>query len=211
LTTVSHAASLQQKIEASEIRAGVIGLGYVGLPLAVEFAKAGYDVVGLDIDQRKVETLNRGRSYIPDVPDADVAALAASGRLRATTDFSAIAQLDTVNICVPTPLHKTKDPDLSYSDPHVPFLTAETWHGNQPLRSLELDGRALADFDAVVITTDHAAFDYQLTLDHGRGIVDTPNAAWPRGSAKHKPRVRRDPPGRGDPVSGGRGLRTLCR
>jgi UDP-N-acetyl-D-glucosamine dehydrogenase len=114
MTNTSFAVTLQRKIETNCIRAGVIGLGYVGLPLAVEFAKAGYEVIGLDIDESKVETINRGQSYIPDVADADVAALTASGRLSATTDFSAIAHLDTVNICVPTPLRKTKDPDVSY-------------------------------------------------------------------------------------------------
>jgi UDP-N-acetyl-D-glucosamine dehydrogenase len=114
MTTSVLATGLRHRIEAREIRAGIIGLGYVGLPLAVEFAKAGYDVVGLDIDARKVDAINGGRSYIPDVADAEVAPLVASGRLRATTDLSAIARLDTVNICVPTPLRKTKDPDVSY-------------------------------------------------------------------------------------------------
>jgi UDP-N-acetyl-D-glucosamine dehydrogenase len=114
MTTHPLADQLQRKIEASNVRVGVIGLGYVGLPLAVEFARAGYTVVGLDIDDSKVEAINAGTSYIADVPDADVASLVAFDRLRATTDFSAIAQLDTVNICVPTPLRKTKDPDVSY-------------------------------------------------------------------------------------------------
>jgi UDP-N-acetyl-D-glucosamine dehydrogenase len=108
------AEKLQQQIEALNVCAGVIGLGYVGLPLAVEFARAGYSVVGLDIDQAKVDAINACTSYIPDVPDVDVASLVASGRLRATTDFSVIRSLDTVNICVPTPLRKTKDPDVSY-------------------------------------------------------------------------------------------------
>jgi len=106
--------TLQRKIAERNIRAGIIGLGYVGLPLAVEFARAGYTVVGLDIDESKVAAINRGTSYIPDVPGDEVAELVASGRLRATTDFSAIDHLDTVNICVPTPLRKTKDPDVSY-------------------------------------------------------------------------------------------------
>ncbi len=108
------AAALKRRIESSTLRTGVIGLGYVGLPLAVEFANAGYDVVGLDIDQRKVDAINAGDSYIPDVAADDVARLVAAGRLQATTDFSEIARLDTVNICVPTPLRKTKDPDVSY-------------------------------------------------------------------------------------------------
>jgi UDP-N-acetyl-D-glucosamine dehydrogenase len=114
MKTTRFATALKRQIETAEIRSGVIGLGYVGLPLAVEFARAGYQVVGLDIDVRKVDAIADGRSYIPDVSDADLAPLVASGALRATTDFAAIARLDTVNICVPTPLRKTKDPDVSY-------------------------------------------------------------------------------------------------
>ena len=107
------AAQLLRRIKKSDIRAGVIGLGYVGLPLAVELARAGYSVVGLDIDERKVEAIERGTSYIPDVQDAHLAELVAADRLHATSDFSALERLDTVNICVPTPLRKTKDPDVS--------------------------------------------------------------------------------------------------
>ncbi|HXI28203.1 MAG TPA: nucleotide sugar dehydrogenase, partial [Vicinamibacterales bacterium] len=114
MTKQPLAAALQRRIESSDVRTGVIGLGYVGLPLAVQFAKAGYDVVGIDIDARKVDALNGGTSYIQDVPAGDVAALVAAGRLSATADFAAVAQLDSVNICVPTPLRKTKDPDVSY-------------------------------------------------------------------------------------------------
>ncbi|MFZ5862154.1 MAG: nucleotide sugar dehydrogenase [Nitrospirota bacterium] len=93
---------------------GVIGLGYVGLPLAVEFAKAGFSVTGIDVDAAKVESLSRGRSYVQDVPDRDVRAALQAGRFRATTDFAALRRLDAVSICVPTPLRKTKDPDISY-------------------------------------------------------------------------------------------------
>ena len=114
MTTRPIAAALKRRIESSALRTGVIGLGYVGLPLAVEFANAGYHVVGLDIDQRKVDAIAAGTSYIPDVPESDVARLVAAHRLQATTDFAEIARLDTVNICVPTPLRKTKDPDVSY-------------------------------------------------------------------------------------------------
>jgi UDP-N-acetyl-D-glucosamine dehydrogenase len=108
------AAELLQKIEARRARAGVVGLGYVGLPLAVEFARAGLTTTGIDVDRRKVEEIMAGHSYIPDVPTTDVAALRRAGTLSAITDFAAVAELDTVNICVPTPLRKTKDPDMSY-------------------------------------------------------------------------------------------------
>jgi UDP-N-acetyl-D-glucosamine dehydrogenase len=108
------AAQLLRRIKKSEIRAGVIGLGYVGLPLAVELARGGFAVVGLDIDERKVEAIERGSSYIPDVQDGHLAELVAADRLHATSDFAALKRIDTVNICVPTPLRKTRDPDVSY-------------------------------------------------------------------------------------------------
>jgi UDP-N-acetyl-D-glucosamine dehydrogenase len=108
------ADTLREKIRTRRARAGVVGLGYVGLPLAVELGKAGFHATGIDLDTRKVEAINEGRSYIPDVPTADVQALHAKGLLDATTDFAIVAELDTINICVPTPLRKTKDPDMSY-------------------------------------------------------------------------------------------------
>jgi len=92
----------------------VLGLGYVGLPLAVEFAKAGFKVTGIDRIAEKVEALNRGESYIIDVPAAEVRELVDAGRFRATTDTAVLAEADSVNICVPTPLGKTRDPDISY-------------------------------------------------------------------------------------------------
>ena len=108
------APALKNRIDSRAARVGVVGLGYVGLPLLVEFARSGYHAVGFDLDQQKVAAIMSGRSYIPDVSDADVATLRAAGRLSATTDFAALASVDTVNICVPTPLRKTKDPDMSY-------------------------------------------------------------------------------------------------
>ena len=110
----AHFTALAEKIRAKTARVGVVGLGYVGLPLAVEYAKMGYNVTGIDLQSSKVETLNRGTSYIQDVPTSEVESLVKEGKLKATTDFSVIAELDTVNICVPTPLRKTKDPDMSY-------------------------------------------------------------------------------------------------
>jgi UDP-N-acetyl-D-glucosamine dehydrogenase len=105
---------LLDKIREHRARPGVIGLGYVGLPLAVEFARAGFHAVGIDVDQHKVDAVNAGTSYIVDTSSEEVASLVATGRLRATTDFSVIEDLDTINICVPTPLRKTKDPDMTY-------------------------------------------------------------------------------------------------
>ena len=111
---MSESVSLRDRLADRSARVGVIGLGYVGLPLAVEFARAGFVTTGIDLDARKVDTVNQGASYIPDVATAEVARLVADGRLRATTDFAAVTELDTINICVPTPLRKTKDPDMSY-------------------------------------------------------------------------------------------------
>ena len=106
--------ALKDKIEKKTAHVGVVGLGYVGLPLAVEFAKAGFHVTGIDLQQSRVDRLNNGESYIQDVPSSEVAELVKDGRLDATTDFSVVRNLDTINICVPTPLRKTKDPDMSY-------------------------------------------------------------------------------------------------
>src|SRR5438874_1054136 len=108
------ADQLLDRIHSHRARVGVVGLGYVGLPLAVEMARAGFQTTGIDLDRRKVDTVNRGESYIQDVPTADVAEFHRLGRLRATLDPAVVAELDTINICVPTPLRKTKDPDLSY-------------------------------------------------------------------------------------------------
>jgi UDP-N-acetyl-D-glucosamine dehydrogenase len=108
------ARRLHDRLAARTARVGVIGLGYVGLPLAVEFARAGFGVVGIDLDARKVDAIAQGTSYIPDVPTSEVARLVAEGRLAATREFGVCATLDTINICVPTPLRKTKDPDMSY-------------------------------------------------------------------------------------------------
>src|SRR5581483_8163846 len=101
-------------IEKLQSRTARVGLGYLGLPLAVEFAKAVFSVTGIDVQQLKVDQVNRGSSYVQDVAENDVRELCGQNRLHATSDFSAVANLDTINICVPTPLHKTKDPDMSY-------------------------------------------------------------------------------------------------
>ena len=98
------AEPLLERIRSKQARVGVIGLGYVGLPLVVEFAAAGLEAVGFDIVAEKVEAIKKGNSYIADVPASRVGALVRSGHLSVTTDFSLLSTLDTINICVPTPL-----------------------------------------------------------------------------------------------------------
>jgi UDP-N-acetyl-D-glucosamine dehydrogenase len=103
-----------EKIKSRRATIGIIGLGYVGLPLAIEFARAGFDVTGFDVDDRKNAAINAGTSYIPDVADDELAEVVKAGRFRGTADMSRLGQMDVIDICVPTPLRKTKDPDLSY-------------------------------------------------------------------------------------------------
>ena len=105
---------LLRKIRTRQARVGVIGLGYVGLPLAVEFARAGFSVTGFDLDRQRAEQANRGSSYIDEVNNQILQQQIESRRFHATNDFAELSDLDTVSICVPTPLRKTKDPDLSY-------------------------------------------------------------------------------------------------
>ena len=106
--------TLRSKLEQRNATAAVIGLGYVGLPLAMEIAAAGFDVIGVDLDAAKIATLKRGKSYILDVPEKTVAGAVHSGKFTPTSDFSALAKADTVSICVPTPLSKSRDPDISF-------------------------------------------------------------------------------------------------
>lgn len=105
---------LLKKIKDHSIVCGVVGLGYVGLPLAVDKAKAGFTTIGFDVQDQKVNLVNEGKNYIGDVVDADLAALVASGKLRATTDFSFVKDVDFIAICVPTPLDDHQQPDISY-------------------------------------------------------------------------------------------------
>ncbi len=111
---MSRLEDLRERIASRDARIGVIGQGYVGLPLAVEFAKAGFHVTGLDIDAEKIRSLQAGSSYIEDVPSEDVARELEAGRFHATSDFAELTRLDVINICVPTPLTRTKDPDVSH-------------------------------------------------------------------------------------------------
>ena len=103
-----------ERIQARTVRVGVVGLGYVGLPLAVEFASNGFDVTGFEISEEKAAEINAGSSYIQDVPTDEVRRLVDLGRLRATVDFERLTEIDAIIVCVPTPLNKTKEPDISY-------------------------------------------------------------------------------------------------
>lgn len=105
---------LYQKLKKKKAVCSVIGIGYVGLPLAVELSKAGLETIGIDISEDKVAKVNDGVSYIGDVSDEELSEVVENGTLTATTDFSVLERVDTINICVPTPLRKTKDPDISY-------------------------------------------------------------------------------------------------
>ena len=108
------AQELVRKIQNHAARLGVIGLGYVGLTLAAEMAKEGFEVTGIDIDRNKVDSVNSGISYVLDVPSETLLSLVTQKRIKATQSLAAIENLDAVSICVPTPLRKTKQPDLSY-------------------------------------------------------------------------------------------------
>jgi UDP-N-acetyl-D-glucosamine dehydrogenase len=105
---------LKEKIQKKQAKIGIIGLGYVGLPLAVEFAKVGFEVTGFDVDISKVNAINKGESYIGDVSSKELSAAVKAGKLSATDDMSKLHDMDAIDICVPTPLRKTRDPDLSY-------------------------------------------------------------------------------------------------
>jgi len=112
MTTIKDA--LLNSIRDHSAKIGILGLGYVGLPLAAAFGEAGFHITGIDPDPRKVNTLNKGKSYVQDVPDEEIARLVKSGRFSATADFSTLRDCAAVSICVPTPLRKTGDPDMSF-------------------------------------------------------------------------------------------------
>src|SRR5215831_2812682 len=113
MTCAQTMNSLLKKIEDKQVQVGVIGMGYVGLPLAVEIARAGIKVVGIDVVESKVKQINEGSSFIPDVPSSELSKHVRSGYLRAVSEFEILNELDEQIICVPTLLGKTKDPDLS--------------------------------------------------------------------------------------------------
>lgn len=122
--------SAGQRLKDGSARVGVVGLGYVGLPLVVELCAAGYEVYGIDVDSRKVDSLKLGKSYITDVDDQELGPIIESGQFTPTTDFAIAGQLDAISVCVPTPLRKTKDPDISFvksaTEAVAKHLTADT-------------------------------------------------------------------------------------
>ncbi|MFQ5608128.1 MAG: nucleotide sugar dehydrogenase, partial [Candidatus Zixiibacteriota bacterium] len=120
-TVGKRTLNLAEKIRRRSASIGIVGLGYVGLPLAVEFAQKGFKVTGFDISKAKVKLINAGKSDIDDVSSSEVKSLVSAGFLRATSDPKLIKRMDTISICVPTPLSKTKDPDISY------ILAAVDW------------------------------------------------------------------------------------
>ena len=105
---------LLERIRRREARVGIVGMGYVGLPLGMAFAEAGFPVTGFDVDTRKVDSLRKGESYIRHIPGAPLAELTSAGKLTATTDFAQARELDCLIICVPTPLTASREPDMSY-------------------------------------------------------------------------------------------------
>jgi len=131
----ARVAALMAGIQAQSVRVGVIGLGYVGLPFAVEKGKVGFSVLGFDRQQARVDRVNQGRNYIGDVADAELAALVAAGRLRATTDIAQLADMDVLVIAVPTPLNKNLNPDLR----HIEAVTRDIARHLRPGQLISLE------------------------------------------------------------------------
>lgn len=127
--SMSFKQELLNRIQDRTAKLSVVGMGYVGLPLAVEFAEAGFSVIALDVDERKVALFNRGESYIDDVPSERLKPLIESGKLIATTDYAKLRDIDTISICVPTPLRNSKDPDMSYIIQAVDSISEVTGKG----------------------------------------------------------------------------------
>jgi UDP-N-acetyl-D-glucosamine dehydrogenase len=170
--------TLLARIEGREAVVGVIGLGYVGLPLAVELARSGYRVLGFDISERVVAAINRGESHIQDVDGGVVAAFAGSGLLEATADLTRLAECDAVSICVPTPLNKTKEPDLSY----VVAATDAVFDGLRPGQLVILESTTYPgttrDVVLPVLEKSGLAVGRDFFLCFSPERVDPGNAEW---------------------------------
>lgn len=181
-----HAAALYQRLLTRTARTGVVGLGYVGLPLAVEFGRAGFPVVGIDVDQRRCDAINRGESQIQDVPASAIVALVNAEKLSAVPDLGNADRLDAIAICVPTPLHKTKDPDLSYVVSAAHTVKAHLRPGMLViLESTTYPGTTEEVVRSILDETGlKAGSDYFLAYSPER--VDPGNSTW---STKNTPKV----------------------
>lgn len=188
------------------MKIGIIGLGYVGLPLALHFAEAGADVLGFDIDANKVALINSGRSPIRDIEAKRVAD--ALSKLVATSDPSQLTTVNAIIICVPTPLTAQREPDMSfilatleligpylkakgaiisYSDPHLSHFPKMREH-HLDLSSEEVTAELLESVDCVVVATDHDGFDYDLNGKHASLIVDI-RGRYREAAEKRQPRL----------------------
>ena len=179
---------LKDKIIKKKITVGIIGLGYVGLPLAVRFALAGFDITGIDIDEGKVTKVNQGKPYVPDVRKEEVRNLVSQGKLRATNNYDTLGDLDVLIICVAykknvgdireAPALEVinvllgKGADLVYNDPYVPRLIIgdKVWH------SVQLQDNLLNEMDCVVIITGHSLYDFEWIIQNAKLVIDTRNA-----------------------------------
>jgi len=153
---MNHKEQLLQKIASKQASVGVIGLGYVGLPLALLFEESGYPVIGFDIDPKKPEALHRGESYIKHIGPHRVAGAFARGRIQATSDFDRLAGCDAILICVPTPLGKHRDPDLR-------------------LESVPSTADGLRKYDALLVSTAHRESRGSALFAKTRLVVDARN------------------------------------
>ena len=167
---------LAERLETTRARIGVIGLGYVGLPLAVEFAKAGFSVTGIDVDEGRVTQIHEGSSYIPDVDTATIAALRHAQRLEATTSYEILPQLDVIVICVPTPLRKTRDPDISFILAAVQHIA--TWLRPGQLVVLESTTYPGTTEEALLPVLEHTG----LRAGHDFGLAFSPERIDPGNS-----------------------------
>jgi UDP-N-acetyl-D-glucosamine dehydrogenase len=170
------------KIERREITVGIIGLGYVGLPLAVEFARKGLRVIGIDIDARKVESLKRGDNYIQDISDAHVRETVANGMLQATTDFGCCGECDAIFICVPTPFTVNKDPDISHIEDSAREVAKTLKHGQIIiLKSTTFPGTTQKYVRPILEQNGQiAGTDYFLAFSPER--IDPGNTTWHTGN-----------------------------
>ena len=180
------AKKILSAIEQKEAIIGVMGLGYVGLPLAVTFAQEGFRVVGFDVDADKAAQLNAGASYIDDVPNEDVAHAVSSGRLSATTDMGQLNEPDVICICVPTPLRKTRDPDMSYITQAVEAIAKVLRAGQLVILESTTYPGTTEEFIAPTLTAKGLVLGENLFLGASPERVDPGQGRW---TIKNTPKV----------------------